>query len=148
MTTHQAPFLRALIDQQRAGDTYGQLDRLSEDHLLRPFLVTRDKQRDIPIACDVEPATEGRIRSFYQAVAAGVESATGSYTTVVLDLSHEGFGRVIIFAGRLIVLSEVLRDAQRFGFPSAELLAEHGDKLVTAAAKVIASYPEAARDDS
>jgi probable nitrogen fixation protein len=141
-------FLDDLVDQLRAGDTYGQLDRLSDGHLLRPYVVTREKQREIPIDCDVNPATEGRLRSFFQAVAAGVEKASGAFTATVLDLSHEGFGRAIVFAGKLVVVSEVLRDAQRFGFASVEALAERGDALVQQAVKLVAAHPEVARDDS
>lgn len=140
-------FGKDLIGQLRAGDTYGQLDRVSDQALLRPYVVTRERQREIPVACAVEAATEGRIRSFYQAVAAGVERESGAFTTTVVDLSHEGFGRVIVFAGRLVVLSDVLRDAQRFGFPSIERLTEKGESLVTAAVKVLDRYPEVARDD-
>ena len=141
-------FLSDLVSALRAGDTFGRLDRLSDEALLRPFLLSREQQREIPVACEVEAAAEARIRVFFQAVAAGIEKATGAFTTTVLDLSHEGFGRVIVFAGRLVVLSEVLRDAQRFGFPSAERLADRGESLVTAGIKVLGSYPEVARDDS
>lgn len=141
-------FLRDLVDQLRAGDTYGQLDRVSDQALLRPYVVTREQQREIPVACDVEAITEARIRSFYQAVAAGVEKSTGRFTTTVLDLSHEGFGRVLVFAGRLVVLSDVLRDAQRFGFASLEKLAAGGEKAVADAIKVMSTYPEVAGDDS
>jgi probable nitrogen fixation protein len=141
-------FLGDLIDQLRAGDTYGQLDRLSDDSLLRPYLVSREQRREIPVACDVEPATEGRIRAYFQAVAAGVEKASGTFTTTVVDLSHEGFGRVILFAGRLVVVSEVLRDAQRFGFATTDDLIARGESLVTGALKNIELHPEAARDDS
>ncbi len=146
--TRRDGFLSDLVSQLRGGDTFGRLDRLSDEALLRPFLLTRDQQREIPVACGVEAATEGRIRAFFQAVAVGIEKATGAFTTTVVDLSHEGFGRVIVFAGRLVVLSEVLRDAQRFGFPSAERLAGQGERLVTAGLKVFGTYPEVARDDS
>ncbi|MBX6388942.1 MAG: NifX-associated nitrogen fixation protein [Frankia sp.] len=148
MSAQLSSFLRDLVDQQRAGDTYGQLDRVSDENMLRPFVVTRAETREIPVACDVEAATEGRVRAFYQAVAAGIEKATGAYTTAVLDLSHEGFGWAIVFAGRLVVVSDVLRDAQRFGFPSLEALAERGESLVAAGAKAVSSYPEVANDDS
>ncbi|MCI4673635.1 NifX-associated nitrogen fixation protein [Candidatus Mycolicibacterium alkanivorans] len=141
-------FLQDLIDQQRAGDTYGQLDRLADEHMLRPFLVSRENKNEIAVNCDVDAATEARLRSFYQAVAAGIERATGRYTTVVLDLSHEGFGRVIVFAGRLVVVSDVLRDAQRFGFASPEKLAARGDQLVAAGIEAIDRFKEAAGDES
>lgn len=141
-------FLRDLVDQQRAGDTYGQLDRLSDDLMLRPFVARRQGQKEIPIGCDVDPATELRIRSFYQAVAAGVERATGVRTTVAVDINAEGFGRIVIFAGRLVAVSDVLRDAQRFGFAATEQLAERGETLVARGVQVIATHPEAARDES
>jgi len=147
MSTLTAGFLRDLVAQQRAGDTYGQLDRLPDDLLLRPFVVTRDQAQAIPVNCDVEAGTAARIRSFHQAVAAGVEKETGHFMTTLLDLSHEGFGRVIVFAGRLLVISDVLRDAQRFGFESVESLAARGDQLVAAAVAVAGKYPEVARDD-
>ena len=140
-------FRSDLVDQLRAGDTYGRLDRVSEDKLLKPFILTREDQRQIPVACDVDPHTESRLRSFYQAVAVGIEKSAGPMTTTVLDLSHEGFGRVIIFAAKLVVMSEVLRDAQRFGSGSVEALTERGERLVEAGAKIVADYPEVARDD-
>jgi probable nitrogen fixation protein len=145
--TKLSPFLRDLAAQQRAGDTYGQLDRLADEMLLRPFLVTREQQDEIAANCDVDAATTARVRSFYQAVAAGAEKATGFLTTTLLDLSHEGFGRVIVYAGRLLAVSEVLRDAQRFGFDSLDALSARGEALVADAVTVIQTYPEVARAD-
>ncbi len=141
-------FLSDLVGQLRAGGTHGQLDRVSDEALLRPFVVSPARQREIPVDCDLDAAAESRIRSFYQAVAAGAEKASGAFTTTVVDVSHEGFGRVIVFAGRLVVLSEVVRDAQRFGFPSIERLTGHGESLITSAVKILDTYPEVAHDDS
>ncbi|CUU55242.1 probable nitrogen fixation protein [Parafrankia irregularis] len=141
-------FLKDLADQLRAGDTYGKLDKFSDEAMLAPFVLTKEQRRQISVACDIDAVIEARVRSFYQAVAAAVEKATRVETTTVLDLNHEGFGRVVIFAGRLVVLSDVLRDAQRFGFNSLEDLAARGEAFVTAAAKYVDQYREAARDDS
>ncbi|MCK9929178.1 NifX-associated nitrogen fixation protein [Frankia sp. Mgl5] len=141
-------FLRDLVDQLRAGDTYGNLDRLPDAQLISPFILTREQRRQIASNCDIDAVIEGRVRSFYQAVAASVEKTTGVITTTVLDLNHEGFGRVIVFGGRLVVLSDVLRDVQRFGFNSIEDLAARGEAMVTAAAKLVDQWREVARDDS
>ncbi|ABD13828.1 hypothetical protein CcI156_08960 [Frankia sp. CcI156] len=146
--TAKTGFLGDLVDQLRAGDTYGQLERFSDEDLLRPFIVTREQRREIAVNCDIDAAVEGRVRSFYQAVAAATEKATGAFTTTVLDLSHEGFGRVIICAGRLVVLSDALRDVQRFGFGSMDELSARGESLVTGATKQIERWNEVARDDS
>ncbi|EIV95138.1 NifX-associated nitrogen fixation protein [Frankia sp. QA3] len=141
-------FLRDLLDQVRAGDSYGQLDRFSDQQLLAPFVVTKEQRRTIATNCDLDIATAARLRSFYQAVAAATEKATGAFTTTILDLNSEGFGRVIIFAGRLVVLDNALRDVQRFGFNSFEELAARGEALVLGASKLIERWSEVARDDS
>lgn len=141
-------FLADLVAQLRADDTYGRFDRLADEALLRPYLTGRDRQGEVAGACAGDPAAESRIRAYFQAVAAGVEKGSGVITTTILDLSDEGFGLVVILAGRLVILREVLRDAQRFGFPSLERLAERGSRLATAAMKVFCAYPEVARDDS
>jgi probable nitrogen fixation protein len=146
--TEMTGFLRDLLDQIRAADAYGQLDRFTDEQLLAPFVVTREDRRRIAANCDLEPATEARLRSFYQAVAAATEKATGAFTTTILDLSHEGFGRVIIFAGRLVVIDDALRDVQRFGFDSLDKLAARGESLVIGATKTVERWSEVARDDA
>jgi probable nitrogen fixation protein len=140
-------FLRDLADQLRAGDTYGRFDRFPDEHLLRPLIITAARRAEIPVNCDVDPATEGRLRSFYQAVAVGIEKRTSVLTSAVIDLSHEGFGRALVLAGRLVVVVDVLRDAQRFGFPDAQALAARGDHLVAAGVALIGAFPEVARAD-
>ncbi|CAO5193615.1 Protein in nifX-nifW intergenic region [Frankia sp. AiPs1] len=146
--TAMTGFLRDLLDQVRAGDTYGQLSRFSDEQMLAPFVVTKEQRRAIPATCDLEAATEARLRSFYQAVAAAVEKATGAFSTTILDLNHEGFGRAIVFAGRLVVIDNALRDVQRFGFDSLDALAARGESLVIGATKIIDQYHGVAHDDA
>lgn len=146
-TIRMSGFLRDLADQLRAGDTYGRFDRFPDEHLLRPLIITSAQRAQIPVNCDVDPTTEGRVRAFYQAVAVGVEKATGVMTGAVIDLSHEGFGRALVLAGRLVAVVDVLRDAQRFGFPDADSLAARGDRLVAAGVALIEKFPEVAHAD-
>jgi hypothetical protein len=68
--------------------------------------------------------------AFFRAIAYRIEEETGLLSQVAIDLSHEGFGWVLIFSGRLLLTSKTLRDAQRFGFASLEKLNEEGEKLV------------------
>jgi probable nitrogen fixation protein len=63
----------------------------------------------------------------------------------MMKMSHEGFGRMILTAGRLIVVNKQLRDVHRFGFPTMEKLAEEGEKLVKSAEEMIERFPEVAR---
>jgi probable nitrogen fixation protein len=59
-------------------------------------------------------------------------------------MHHEGFGRVILTAGRLVVVSKVHRDLHRFGFDSLSVLAAEGAKQVAAGAEMIQKYSEVA----
>jgi probable nitrogen fixation protein len=61
-----------------------------------------------------------------------------------MKMHHEGFGRMVLIAGRLVVVSKQLRDVHRFGFDSLAKLAEEGDKLVAAGIETIRKYPEVA----
>ena len=147
MTAQQSRFLSDLVDQLRAGDMYGRLDRLPSERLVQPYLLNHLRLIGAEMACGVDPASEARIRAFFQAVAAGVERVTGKPTTVLVDLNGEGFGQAAVFAGRLVVVCEVLRAAADFGFASIEKLAGHGESLVSAAIDAINAHPEVADDD-
>ncbi len=50
----------------------------------------------------------------------------------MLKMSHEGFGRMVLIGGRLIVVNKQLRDVHRFGFDSLGKLAQEGEKHVNA----------------
>jgi probable nitrogen fixation protein len=69
---------------------------------------------------------------------------TGVMVTPMMKMHHEGFGRMILAAGRLIVVNKQLRDVHRFGFNSLEKLAEDGEKLVANGIDMIKTYPEVA----
>jgi probable nitrogen fixation protein len=64
---------------------------------------------------------------------------------VMVKFHGDGFGRVVVVAGRLAVVSHQLRDLQAFGFASLEALAEAGERLVAGGVELIESFPEVAR---
>ncbi|MDY7021188.1 MAG: NifX-associated nitrogen fixation protein [Cyanobacteriota bacterium] len=137
-------FLQALVQQIRAQDHYGVYRSWSDELVLSPFIVTKDKKRGISLEGEVDPATQLRILCFYRAVAACVENETGKLCQVVIDLSHEGFGWALVWTSRLIVVNRTLRDAQRFGYDSLEKLATQGDKLVKSGIDTIERFSDAA----
>lgn len=137
-----SPFLKTLIQQIRGQDTYGVYRNWSDDLMLKPFVVTKQKKREISLEGEVDPVTKARIMGFFRAVAAGIEQETGLISQVVVDLSHEGFGWALVFSGRLLLAMRTLRDAHRFGFDSLEKLAEEGDKLVQKGIDLAKRFPE------
>jgi probable nitrogen fixation protein len=63
----------------------------------------------------------------------------------MLKMSHEGFGRMVLIGGRLIVVNKQLRDVHRFGFDNLAKLAEEGTKFVQQGVDMINKFPEVAK---
>ena len=141
-TSLNNPFLQEVVRQIRAQDSYGAYRNWSDDLLLKPFILTREKKRQISLDGEVDPATKARILTFYSSVAARIEQETGQLEQVVVDLSHEGFGWALVFCDRLLVIARTLRDAHRFGFESLEKLANEGEKLIQTGVDLANRYPE------
>ena len=72
------------------------------------------------------------------------ERVTGVMVSPMMKMHHEGFGRMILTAGRLVVVNKQLRDVHRFGFDSFEKLSTEGDKLIAGAVEMIEKFPEVA----
>ncbi|MGO9172571.1 MAG: NifX-associated nitrogen fixation protein [Rhodomicrobium sp.] len=138
-------FLAELIKQWRAQDTHGAWDKKSDLDLIAPYIVTKEQRREIPIMGDPDPETLWRLELFYNAVGLAVERATGVMVSPMMKMHHEGFGRMVLTAGRLVVINKHLRDVHRFGFESLEKLVAEGEKLVSEATAMIEKFPEVAR---
>ena len=138
-------FFKELIKQWRAQDSYGAWDKKSDLELLAPYVVTKEQRREIPIMGDPDPETLWRLELFYNAVGLAVERATGIMVSPMMKMHHEGFGRLVLLAGRLVVFNKNLRDMHRFGFESFEKLVAEGEKFVSEACAMIEKFPEAAK---
>ncbi|WP_139015884.1 NifX-associated nitrogen fixation protein [Ensifer aridi] len=139
------PFVKCLVRLVRAQDTYGSQDRASDAELLAHFIITEEQRRKIPIIGDPGPDVMFRFNIFYTAAALSIEARTGLVASPITMVSHEGFGRVLLTTGRLVVFSKTVRDVHRFGFATLRKLAEAGAKLVDGAIAAIEAYPEVAR---
>jgi probable nitrogen fixation protein len=136
------PFVRELVKQWRAQDSHGAWEGKDDATLLAPYIISREQRREMPIIGDPDPETLWRLELFYNAVGLAIERQTGSVATPMMKMSHEGFGRLVLTAGRLVVVNKYLRDVHRFGFETMELLAAEGAKTVAAAVEMIKTYPD------
>jgi probable nitrogen fixation protein len=139
------PFVQQLIRQMRAQDVNGTWDNKSDLQLLKPFLHTAEERRALPILGDPDPETLWHLEIFYNAIAVAVERETGQMVSPMMKMSHEGFGRMVLIAGRLVVVNKQLRDVHRFGFSSLAKLAQAGGKFLEEAVTMIRSYPAVAQ---
>jgi probable nitrogen fixation protein len=138
------PFVCELIKQIRAQDTHGVWDGKTDAKLLEPYILSTEQRRAMPIMGDPDPDTLWRLDLFHNAVGLAIERATRCMVTPITKMSHEGFGRTVLTAGRLIVVNRHLRDVHRFGFATLAKLAEAGNKLAAEGVAMIEKYPEVA----
>lgn len=140
----QDPFIRELVKQWRAQDTHGAWEGKTDAMLLDPYVLDAEKRKDLPMMADPDPETLWRMELYYNAIALSIERETKVMVSPMLKMHHEGFGRQVLIAGRLIVFNKQVRDAHRFGFNSLEKLSAAGTKAVTDAVEMIRKFPEVA----
>jgi len=99
-----SPFLKQLAAVIRAEDSYGTWDEKSDAQILADFIVTREERREIPIIGDPDPDVMWRVEKFYDAIGLMIEKQTGCMASQMSKMSHEGFGRIVLIAGKLVVL--------------------------------------------
>jgi probable nitrogen fixation protein len=140
----ELPFVKELVKIWRAQDTHGAWEGKRDADLIEPYILDKEKRRALPIVGDPDPDTIWRLELFFNAVALSIEKATGVMISPMLKMHHEGFGRMVLIGGRLIVVNKQLRDVHRFGFDSFAKLAAEGDKHVNGGIEMIRKFPEVA----
>lgn len=140
----ESSFVKELVKQWRAQDTHGAWEGKDNATLLAPYIITKEQRREMPIIGDPDPETIWRLELFYNAIGLAVERETGIMVAPMMKMHHEGFGKMILTAGRLVVVNKHLRDVHRFGFETMEKLAAEGEKLVAAAVEMIKKFPDVA----
>ena len=140
----ETDFAKEMVRQMRAIDTYGTYDEWPMEKVLEPFVLTKEKKREIPVIGDPDEITMSRVKAFYNAISALIEKECGLMAVPMMNLTHEGFGRAIITVGKLVVMDKTLRDVHRFGYPSLSKMKDEADKLLSVALEIIGRHPKVA----
>jgi probable nitrogen fixation protein len=133
-----------MVRQMRAIDPYGTMDNQSAAEVLEPFVLTKEEKRELPIVGDPDEIVIARIKVFYNAIAVLIEKECGLMAVPLVNLTHEGFGRVLITVGKLVVLDRALRDVHRFGFASLSKMKDEADKHLSVALELVGEHSEVA----
>jgi len=139
-----ADVVTEMLKQLRALDTYDSYDGWSDEKIIDPLIMTKERKREIPIIGDPDEITLARIKAYYNSIASLIEKKTGMMAVPVINITHEGFGRAFVLVGKLIVVDKILRDVHRFGFPSLEDMCSKTDAVVDKAAALIEQFKEVA----
>lgn len=138
------PFVKQMVVQLRAMDSYGTYDTWSDARVLDPLVLTKERRRQIPVVGDPDETTVSRVKAYYNAIAQVVERETGLLAVPVINLTHEGFGRALILVGKLVALDKSLRDVHRFGFDSLEKMVEEAEKVLGKAVGLVTQHRDVA----
>ena len=133
-----------IVRQMRAIDTYGTFDTLGNAEIVDPFILTKERKREIPIVGDPDEITMARLKAYYNSISVMIEKRTGLMAVPIVNLTHEGFGRAFVVVGKLIVVDRTLRDVHRFGFDSLQKLQDEAGKHVDKAVALVEAHREVA----
>lgn len=136
-------YVDTLIGQIRALDQFGTwTNKTNEDLLIEKYVKSKDDLKNIPIIADIDEMQIQDIRLIFQAIALSFEKITGVIASVVMEMSHEGFGRVVIFANKTVLCEKYFKDAHRFSYRTYEKLEEEGEKYLIKAQEIYTQYKD------
>ncbi|WP_037939946.1 NifX-associated nitrogen fixation protein [Sulfurospirillum arcachonense] len=134
-------FIETLISQVRALDQFGTWANKSDEEILtEKYVKSKEDLKNIPVIADIDEMQTQDIRLIYQAIALAFEKQTGIMCSVIMEMSHEGFGRAVVIADKIVITNKFFKDAHRFSFRTYEKLIEEGDKLLSNAIKIYDEY--------
>lgn len=138
-------FIDTLIGQVRALDQFGTWsNRADEDLLIEKYVKSKEDLRNIPVIADIDEMQTQDIRLIYQAIALAFEKKTGVMCSVVMEMSHEGFGRAVVIADKIVIVNKFFKDAHRYSFRTYDKLVAEGEKMLANAITLYEKYKEVA----
>ncbi|WP_438446517.1 DUF269 domain-containing protein [Gorillibacterium sp. sgz5001074] len=140
------PFERCVLSILDAHDRYGLLGRKTkEEKLKKHFLLDKESVRGGSTLCGTDSASIRRqAEVFFKAVAMAIDMRTGVPTCSIVEMDAEGFGRAVVYSGRLVLAAQAWRQGQ-FGFSAMEDVEREASRLITGSIEWLERYPDMAR---
>jgi probable nitrogen fixation protein len=134
-------FIETLIGQVRALDQFGTWANKSDEEILtEKYVKSKEDLKNIPVIADIDEMQIQDIRLIFQSIALAFEKKTGVMCSVVMEMSHEGFGRAVVIADKIVVTNKFFKDAHRYSFRTYDKLVEEGEKMLENAIKIYEEY--------
>ena len=138
-------FLQTLTSQLRALDQFGTWAKKSDEELLcEKYVKSKEALKNIPIIADIDEMQIQDIRLIFQSIALSFELKTGVMCSVVMEMSHEGFGRAVVLADKIVITNKFFKDAHRYSFRSYDDLIKEGGKMLHNALEIFEHYTQKA----
>ncbi len=134
-------FIDTLIGQVRALDQFGTWTNKSDEEILtEKYVKSKEDLKSIPVIADIDEMQIQDIRLIFQSIALAFEKKTGIMCSVVMEMSHEGFGRAVVIADKIVVVNKFFKDAHRYSFRAYDKLLEEGEKMLENSIKIYEEY--------
>ena len=134
-------FIDTLISQLRAMDQFGTWEKKSDEELLsEKYVKSKEDLKNIPIIADIDEMQIKDIRLIFQSIALAFELKTGVMCSVVMEMSHEGFGRAVVLAEKIVITNKFFKDAHRYSFRTYDALVSEGGKMLENALEIYQTY--------
>ncbi|MBP1679749.1 MAG: NifX-associated protein [Proteobacteria bacterium] len=134
-------FIETLTSQIRALDQFGTWAKKSDEEILsEKYVKTKEQLKNVPIIADIDEMQIKDIRLIFQSIALAFELKTSVMCSVVMEMSHEGFGRAVVLAEKIVVTNKFFKDAHRYSFRTYEDLIKEGGKMLKDALDIYETY--------
>ena len=141
MSTFEMLFIETLISQLRAMDQFGTWAKKSDEELLcEKYVKSKEDLKNIPIIADIDEMQIKDIRLIFQSIALAFELKTSVMCSVVMEMSHEGFGRAVVIAEKIVITNKFFKDAHRYSFRTFDDLVKEGGKMLENAIEIYQSF--------
>ncbi|MNI55382.1 hypothetical protein D3C73_1103290 [compost metagenome] len=139
-----AALVRRLCQLLDTEDFFGRYAHLSpQEKIAQRFLATADDKSQSDFNCAVSPKVRQQVPMLFQAIAGVMEERSGMMIQSTAEINAEGFGRGMLYSGRVILVLKSLRAGFPFPFTSEEKVIRYGVECVEEALAFLDKYREA-----
>ncbi|WP_151736603.1 DUF269 domain-containing protein [Paenibacillus tengchongensis] len=137
-------FMRRLCLLLDAEDHFGRYAALSpQEKVARQFLASEGDRSSSDFNCSVSPKVRHQVPLVFQAAAGVIEEKSGAMMESTAEINHEGFGRGLVYTGRVILLLKSLRAGFPFPFIAEEKLLRYGVECIEEGLVFLHNYKDA-----
>ncbi|AHJ12491.1 MULTISPECIES: NifX-associated nitrogen fixation protein [Sulfurospirillum] len=134
-------FIETLTSQIRALDQFGTWAKKSDEEVLSDkYIKTKEQLKNVPIIADIDEMQIKDIRLIFQSIALAFELKLGIMCSVVMEMSHEGFGRAVVLAEKIVITNKFFKDAHRYSFRTYDDLIKEGGKMLKDAIEIYETH--------
>ena len=135
--------VRRLCHLLDAGDFFGRNAMLPpQEKIAKLFLASSEDKDQSEFNCAVSPKVRQQVPLLFQAIAGVMEEKTGRLIQSTAEINGEGFGRGLLYSGRVILVLKSLRAGFPFPFTSAEKTIRYGVECVEEGLAFLEKYNE------